>query len=136
MKPIIRVQLSVLATVIGWAAGFAYYLLIGSLTSALGWWSDAPAVAFWSGAFIAITWFVVVLPTVLALPSTAVLLRLPWTIATGALSGLIVFALLLTVIGGTELLTSLFYLFYAVVVGGTTSTVYAAVSRVPWHNGG
>ena len=136
MERLVRVSLSALASVVGWGVGFGYYLLAGWLTSALGWRNDAPVIALWSAVFVATTWFIAVLPAVLAVPPTAILLRLPWAITTGAVSGFIIFALLLTAVGGTVVLSSPFYVSYAVVVGSTTSTVYSAMTAARRRSGG
>jgi len=116
-----RVRLSLLATVVGWAAAYLYFLLVQSLV-----WhrvTDRAAMLVWPALFAALGWIVAVLPISLFVKPESWLFAPSRAWAFGAVAGLAVF---LALVGWwTPFWRSPWYLGFPIILGAVACWVYS-----------
>jgi hypothetical protein len=124
-----KILLSLLSVLIGWAVGFAYFILSSYLLSSWQKPIDMEAILFWTAIFVLVAWFIFVIPYVFLVNESNDLFDLRWAPIIGALSGLIAFILLVG--GWTDFWEEPLYLGYAVVIGATSALCYSALLKAP-----
>ena len=127
MTAVRRFILSFLAVLIGWAAGFIYFVVYMTFFSSWGRPTDVEAIMFWTAIFIFIAWILVVLPFVLLISDSSRFFSVPVAALIGAVAGLVTFLLLVG--WWTGLWSEGLYLGYALVVGGSTGLTYSILFR-------
>jgi hypothetical protein len=116
-----RLALSLLATVIGWAAAYAYF--VSSQYLADGRVTDVAAILFWPAVFVALGWILFVAPVVLLVPPTSLVFRPSVAWLFGGVAGVAAFMALLS--WWTPFWKSAWYLAFPFIVGAVGCTVYS-----------
>ena len=128
----IRFLLSFISVLVGWAAGFVYFVIYMAYFTPWQRPTDVEAILFWSGIFVILDWLLFVLPFVFLVKETSGLLRLPAAIVFGGIAGLVNFLLLVG--WWTGFWSEGLYLGYASVVGAVTGGTYAVLLRFRRRN--
>lgn len=119
-----KLIVSFLAILIGWGAGFVYYIIYSLWFSPHNRITDMEAILVWTAVFVTISWLIFVVPLIALVPDSSKILTLPFTPLFGAICGLVAFLLLVG--WWTGFWSHLLYLSYSVVVGAITGLFYAS----------
>ncbi len=129
----LRLALSFAATFAGWALGLAWKVAAQVLGPGFGYVTDFEAFTFWSGLFAFAAWIAAFVPIALRFELESGIYRPRTAPLFGAVCGLACAALCLLPLGALELLGSWPIAGQAMVVGGTSWTIYAlAIRRWSW----
>lgn len=118
---------SLFAIVLGWAAGFSFYVCYMTYFSPFGRPTDQEAILFWTGIFTFFGWIIFFVPLVLKVDEKSSIFD-TWIFSLfGGVYALLVFDLLVG--WWTGFWRSKLFCFYALVVGVVAGLVYSVVTR-------
>ena len=123
-----KILYSLLSTLLGWVVGFGYYVAISALSSPSGRPTDVEAILYWTSIFTFIGWLLSVVPIVWFLAPTSSFFDLKWSPLVGAVSGIVVFSVLVG--WWTGFWTEPLYLGYAGLIGAVSAFSYSVSLRL------